>query len=184
MDPITKELSEEHKHILTMVDALVRECEALEQGAELDRDFFKKAVDFIRHYADRFHHAKEEDILFEELGKPGVRMHCDPRQQMLHEHDLGRKYVKGMDEGTVSGDKLKVVENARRYSRLLLDHIYKEDNILYPMAEQTLGEETSRDIAARFRKVNAAFGGAQEKYLALARELAERRAKGAKEPEG
>ena len=55
-------LSEEHKHILSVIDALSKERKNLESGKELDKDFFSKAIDFIKNYADKFHHAKEEDI--------------------------------------------------------------------------------------------------------------------------
>ncbi|MEK6816956.1 MAG: hemerythrin domain-containing protein, partial [Nanoarchaeota archaeon] len=63
----TEILSEEHRHILKVIDAIEEECKALEAGKSLDKKFFLDAIDFIRNYADKFHHAKEEDILFEEL---------------------------------------------------------------------------------------------------------------------
>ncbi len=170
----TKELSGEHKNILKVIDAMTKECDALEGGKELEKEFFVKAVDFIRNYADKFHHAKEEDILFKELDHPEVQMHCDPRGQMLHEHDMGRKFVKGMEEGAADGDKSKAVENARGYAQLLQEHIHKEDNILYPMAEQALGEERSRAVGERFAKVNEKYASANEKYLALVEEFSSR----------
>ena len=67
MNTPTKILAEEHQNILKIIDALLKECDALKLGEEIDQDFFKKAIEFIRGYADRFHHAKEEDILFVEL---------------------------------------------------------------------------------------------------------------------
>jgi len=62
----TQILSEEHKYILEVIAALNRECQSLESGKNLDKNFFEEAIDFIRNYADKFHHAKEEDILFKE----------------------------------------------------------------------------------------------------------------------
>ncbi len=170
----TKELSNEHKNIIKVLDALDKECDALEGGKALDKEFFVKAVDFIRNYADKFHHAKEEDILFKELDHPDVVMHCDPRGQMLHEHDLGRKFVKGMETAITDGDKAGAVENGRGYAQLLRDHIYKEDNILYPMAEQALGEERNRAMSERFARVNEEYSAANEKYLALVEEFSAR----------
>jgi hemerythrin-like domain-containing protein len=167
----TKELSDEHQNILKVIGALVQECDAIDGGKEVDREFFSKAVDFIRNYADKFHHAKEEDILFKELDRPGVEMHCDPRQQMLHEHDLGRSFVKGIENGVSQAKKEQVVENARGYARLLQEHIYKEDNILYPMAENALGEERSEEMAGHFRAVNEDFAEANEKHLSFAQAI-------------
>src|SRR3989338_10125389 len=108
----TKILSYEHKNILRVIDALLKECFALESGKEIDKDFFKKAIEFIRGYADKFHHAKEEDILFVELSRDDVQMHCDPTPQMLHEHKLVRNFIKELENGVEENDKNKVIENA------------------------------------------------------------------------
>jgi hemerythrin-like domain-containing protein len=74
----TKILSDEHLNILKVIEALSQECDSIDSRKELDKDFFKNAIFFIRNYADRFHHAKEEDILFKELCKDSVEMHCNP----------------------------------------------------------------------------------------------------------
>ena len=65
-------LSAEHQNILKVIDAALKECRELESGKETNVGFFRKFVDFFRNYADKFHHAKEEDILFVELNREGV----------------------------------------------------------------------------------------------------------------
>ena len=176
MDPAerpTKILSEEHQNILRLIDALVKECESLRSGKELDREFFGKAIDFIRNYADRFHHAKEEDILFVELCKDDVQMHCNPIPQMLHEHDVGRDFVKGMEAGVSESDSSKVMENALSYAQLLQEHIYKEDNILYVMAEEALDAKMKRSILKRFDQAEQKrfTKGSKERFLSIVEEL-------------
>src|SRR3989344_8754848 len=99
MDKALKMLSDEHENILKVIDALLRECELLKRGKKIDIDFFESAIDFIRNYADKFHHAKEEEILFSELSKDGVLVGCNPVQQMLYEHDLGRNFLSELQEG-------------------------------------------------------------------------------------
>lgn len=175
MARLTEKLSDEHKDILEVIGAVGRECRTLQAGGEIDGDFFAKAIDFIRNYADEYHHAKEEDILFEELGRPDVKMHCDPTQQMLLEHEMGRDLVRGLEAGVAAGDKTEIVKNALGYGQLLQQHIYKEDNILYPMAEEALSAEHSREIAARFAQVDAQFAATNAKYLAIVAEFAERK---------
>ena len=113
MNTLTKILSDEHQNILKLIDMLQKECDALESGKKIDKDFFGKAIDFIQNYADKFHHAKEEDILFVELCKDTARMHCNPVPQMLMEHDMGRDFVKKMKEGLEKSDKEVLVEGAR-----------------------------------------------------------------------
>src|SRR3989338_6823399 len=157
----TKILSEEHKNIIKIIGALNKECDSLESGKQLDKEFFKKAVDFIKNYADKFHHAKEEDILFKEFNKS--QSHCNPTEQMLYEHDLGRNFVKGMEQALKENNKEKLMENARVYSQLLQEHIYKEDNILYPMADEALNEKTQKSILEKFKKLEKN----KEKHLSV-----------------
>ena len=157
----TKILSEEHKNIIKIIGALNKECDSLESGKPLDKEFFNKAVDFIKNYADKFHHAKEEDILFKEFNKS--QSHCNPTEQMLYEHDLGRNFVKGMEQASKENNKEKLMENARGYSQLLQEHIYKEDNILYPMADEALNEKTQKSMLEKFKKLEKN----KEKYLSV-----------------
>ena len=165
----TKILSEEHKNIIKIIGALNKECDSLESGNQLDKEFFKKAVDFIKNYADKFHHAKEEDILFKEFNKS--QSHCNPTEQMLYEHDLGRNFVKGMEQASKENNKEKLMENARGYSQLLQEHIYKEDNILYPMADEALNEKTQKSILEKFKKLEKN----KEKHLSVLKEIEKRK---------
>src|SRR3989338_11268692 len=160
-----KMLSEEHKNILELIGILEKECESIKNGKEVDKEFFKEVIDFIRNYADRFHHAKEEDILFREFCKKESELHCNPVEQMLYEHDLGRKFVKELEEGIKENNKEKISENALGYANLLKEHIFKEDDILYPMAEEDLDEKTKGAIIKKFRDIENKKKHEKEKYL-------------------
>jgi len=165
----TKILTEEHQNILKFIEILNEECDAIEKEGRIDYEFLKKAVDFIKNYADKFHHKKEEDVLFVELCKPNVMMHCNPVQQMLYEHDIGRKFVKGLENGLKKKSKKDILENARGYAELLREHIFKEDNILYPMAENALSKNIKQKIGERFKKINAKNKEEEKKYLEILR---------------
>ena len=171
MNTPTKILSDEHKNILKVIKALLKECAVLESGKEINKDFFEKTIEFIRGYADKFHHAKEEDILFVELSKDDVQMHCDPTPQMLHEHDLGRNFVKKLESGVAENNKNKVIESARGYADLLREHIFKEDNILYPMADEALSQETQKAMIDKFQKVEDDFIEKNEKQKSFLKEI-------------
>ena len=150
----TKILSDEHKNILKIVNILADECKSLEQKA-IDKDFFEKVIDFIRNYADKFHHAKEEEILFKEFCKSAKNgeIHCNPVEQMLIEHDMGRQFVKGMESALSRNDKKGLIENARGYIGLIQEHIFKEDNILYPMADESLSKSVQDSMEKKFKKI-------------------------------
>lgn len=171
MRDVTSVLTEEHRLILRMIDLVERNTRLLEEGRFADWDFYLDAVDFIRHYADRFHHAKEEDVLFRELVRNGMPAKSSPVEAMLMAHDEGRAFVRGMEEaarraqGGDASAAVAVAENARGYAALLRDHIDKEDNILYPLAERVLPAGWRDAMAAEYE--GAERPGIQEAYLRL-----------------
>ena len=178
MIEILKILVNEHKNILKIIDALSEECQSLNsKDKDIDKKFFDQVVDFTINYADKFHHAKEEDILFVEMEKQSTEMPCNPIPQMLQEHDLGRDFIKEMKEGVKSQDKDKIIQNAQGYIELLREHIYKEDNILYPMANESLSSETQTKILKKFQQVEKEnfIQGSKEKYITLVDELTKRK---------
>ena len=166
-------LVEEHENILKIVEVLERKCDKTKDGKDIDKEFFRKVIDFIRNYADRFHHAKEEDILFEEFNKAAEegRVHCNPVEQMLHEHKLGRDFVKGMEEGVKENDSEKVIEGARGYVSLIKEHIFKEDNILYPMIDEVLSKEIQGEMLKKFEDIESKRKKDIVKYLEFANNL-------------
>jgi len=157
-------LMDEHKNILLAIDGLLDQAAKDEKTGHISADFYRAGIDFIRNYADRFHHAKEEDILFIELNKDSVKMHCNPTKQMLYEHDLGRQHVKELATGVKENDLAKVLAGARGYGELLKDHIYKEDNILYPLADEALSDGAKDEMLAKFEKIAREYSGANKKY--------------------
>lgn len=167
MKPTTKILVDEHENILKLADALEKKARDLELGKEIDKVFFERAIDFIRNYADRFHHAKEEDILFKEMckGSGQENLHCNPVEQMLYEHDLGRNFVKGMEESVNKKDAKKVAENARGYVSLIREHIFKENNILYPMADGVLNEKVEESMLKKFKDADKKRAKDKERCL-------------------
>ncbi len=98
-------------------------------------------------------------------------MHCNPTQQMLHEHDLGRKFIKELKNGIKKDKKDKIIKNARGYAHLLQDHIFKEDKILYPMADKSLSQSVKNDILNKFKQVEMELDKDKNKYLLFLKEL-------------
>ena len=173
MSKTSKILVGEHENILKVVGALEKECDKIEKGKEVNKDFFEKVIDFVRNYADKFHHAKEEDILFKEFSEAAEEgeAHCNPVEQMLHEHDIGRSFVKGMKLALEESDKEKLVENARGYVGLIREHIFKEDNILYPMTDEVLDEKTEKEMLGKFEKIGEEKASEKEKYVGFVSKL-------------
>lgn len=147
---ISHVLVEEHQLILRMLALLEKNGPETAAGRYLHWQFYLDGVDFIRNYADRFHHAKEEDVLFKALVDNGMPKENSPVAAMLMEHDLGREYVRAMAAAVQAAQAgntsvyQQISDNALGYAALLRDHISKEDEILYPLAERVI-PETMRD---------------------------------------
>jgi Uncharacterized conserved protein len=164
----------EHKLIKRMLTVLRKASfKAIETG-EVDYEDFAAMIDFVRVYADGHHHGKEEEFLFDEMVK-----HAGPAAEklvthgMLVEHDLGRLYIKGLEDALIahkSGDRevlLDVIGNAIGYTHLLHRHIDKEDQVVYPFAERTLSEEVLEavDLRSEAFENEQLEKGIQEKYM-------------------
>ena len=149
-------LKKEHENILKIADAIEKECKIIESGKEINKNFFEKVIWFIKNYADKFHHSKEEDILFKEMLKDSTQecLHCNPIDQMLYEHNLGRNFIRELEKGLKAKNKEKIIKNAKAYSHLIREHIFKEDNILYPMTESIFNNKTKKSILKKFEKIN------------------------------
>ena len=151
----TKILKEEHVNILKVVAGLEEEISELEEGKRIDDEFLRKVIDFVRHYADKFHHAKEEDIFFKEFNRLAEKgeVHCNPVEQMLHEHEIGREAIKKIEEGMEKRNREMVIEGMREYVGMIREHIFKEDEILYPMADDALSDEAQEKMLKKFKDV-------------------------------
>ncbi len=174
MIDVTRVMVEEHKLILRMIDLVEKHTALAEKGNFSDWNFYLDAVDFIRNYADRFHHAKEEDILFNALVENGMPRNNSPVAAMLMAHDQGRSFVRNMEAAAklaIAGAPVEIealAENARGYVELLRDHIDKEDHILYPLAERVLPEAVRPAMAAGYARAEAGAGeGFAERYLRM-----------------
>ena len=173
---ISNKLMEEHQLILNYIALFKRYLQQIEQDASrLDLvAMVPHFIDFIRNYADRYHHAKEENILFKYMAIPGVLTHCNPLPVMLEEHDMGRELVGDLLNAIEEKNIYSAIEFGKSWASLLSDHINKEDNVLYVMAEEGLSAEHKQAIIIEYANVEVSMGGKQldKKYTELYQQLA------------
>ncbi len=171
LEKATEALKEDHRvieKVLSVLEKLTADPQAL--------DAWNKAIDFIRNFADRCHHLKEEKVLIPALEEKGIARDGGPIGMMLTEHEEGRGYVRAMAEA-LKGEvlpKTALVENARAYLGLLREHIRKEDEILFNMADEVLSSEEQKKLLREFEEheLKEIGSGIHEKYLKIAEELA------------
>jgi len=172
----TEILSDEHRVIERVLEALQR-LTALPVNQFLPQ--WRKAMEFFRGFADQCHHFKEEKVLFPALEEHGIPREGGPIGMMLTEHEEGRGHVRSMIDAVEQVAKgngaasTTLLDHARAYVTLLREHIQKEDDILFRMADEVIPEDEQRRILKDFENHEAEEmgAGAHEKYLGIAREL-------------
>lgn len=157
MDPI-ETLSNEHGLIRQYLDNLALATTHLEEGRRPSRAFFEKGIDFARTFADRFHHFKEEHVLFVRLAQR-KRGEIDAQVEALrHQHERGRELISAVAaaldgyEANDAGHTAALVENLAAYIALLRHHIHLEDHVFYPMARKTLSADEISELEAEFAR--------------------------------
>jgi len=161
---ITVFLKQEHKKISEMLTVVTRVCSQLEAGNDVDPEHLDVVVKWISGFADKRHHAKEETLLFPALEVAGIPVRQGPVGCMLEEHEVGRDYVKKMRQAVldshqgIADAESAFVKAARAYINLLEQHIYKEDNILYHMADTYLSPEQQKQLEQACHAVEAEKG--------------------------
>ncbi len=149
----TDTLKAEHRNIEKTLSRVIDLCDA----ASLDKKAVAECISFIRNYADKRHHGKEEAMLFPAMAERGFPLDSGPLACMLSEHDLGRKLVGRAVAGLEADDHDEVKEALRQFVGLLTDHIKKEDQILFSLADNQLTEDDQISLEKRFAEFDAAF---------------------------
>ncbi len=170
----------EHVNIRRMLKVIRSFSYDVMNNKEVDFEDMDKMIDFVRGYADKHHHGKEEIMLFnrmvEHLGSAAKKLVTNG---MLVEHDMGRFHMMELEraiEKYKSGDdkaRLDIIANAVGYANLLDRHIQKEDDMVYKFAERSLDADIMDIINKEcidFEQL-AKENGTQEKYLDLIDEM-------------
>ncbi len=171
----THRLSEEHQSILRALDVMERIAEAYGEDPAGTLEDARAILGFVRGFADDLHHGKEEAMLFPAMEEAGHSRHAGPIGVMLMEHDEGRALIREMqgqlDDPEGGADTFEAA--ALSFAELLRNHILKEDEILFPMAEQTLPEAVRARLVERFGHHDEVLHGAAYRgHLATLAELA------------
>jgi len=177
MTTATQNLENDHVYILQLTDIMGR----MVSSKSTNTEHFETVVDIIKSFADGLHHKKEEDLLFPLFEQRTAGGHCAPVGVMLMEHDQGREYVRGIVENITkfkNGDSTaldSIFNYMLDYSELLQQHIYKEDNVLFRMADEAFSDNDHELLVTQFNKVEseAEDGNKKEDYIKLIQNLGE-----------
>lgn len=153
----TEELAVEHEGILTMLEILASMADRM-ADKPIPQEHLERILEFLKVFADACHHGKEEELLFPALEAAGVPRENGPIGVMLAEHAAGRALVREMDAALgllreTGGGLTAFAEAGRRYIDLLHQHIHKENQVLFPLADRVLAPDKQAEIAQGFERI-------------------------------
>jgi len=151
----------EHDLILQFLDNVSKAVNGEREGVNLGKKFWIDVVEFIREFADGFHHAKEEDLLFPVYCERGLRADFGPVAMMLRDHRMFRTCTERMVSVLETSDRVtpKFLADAAEYVNELRLHIAKENEILFPMGENLLSSDDENQLQIRFNEIEDQLGG-------------------------
>ena len=124
----------EHRLIERMLRVIEDALLQIESAQKIDPVFVDTAIDFIRIYADRTHHGKEEEIFFRDLSKRTLSPeHERMMKRLIEEHFFGRETTKALEDANKryrNGDKAALGDIIAGFHALVgfyPKHIEKED---------------------------------------------------------
>jgi len=162
----------EHRLIERMLSVIRNALSEIEARHKVDPVFVDTAVDFIRVYADRTHHGKEEDILFRELkNKPLTAEDRKTMEELMEEHVFGRQTTKALVEANTryrNGDQSAlndIADNLQTLTEFYPRHIEKEDKVFFPSSRNYFTDEEDQAMLTAFREFDRKM--IHEKYESL-----------------
>jgi hemerythrin-like domain-containing protein len=157
--PPMKKLVDEHVLIKRWIALIPEFVENLDIESEKGRRLVLDGIDMIRSYADKYHHAKEEEILFKYFDE-----NADILKVMHADHTQARSLVKDMLAAVERRDQKTIAENLMAYRELLTEHIRKEDEILYPWMDNQLSTHQVGELFSKFDEVDRQIDVSPVKY--------------------
>lgn len=179
-DPIEM-LRAEHRVLSTLLDCLHAVVLELREHRRLEFGTAHELVDMLDEFAERFHHGKEERLLFGVVAAYGLPREAGALSVMAEEHDLGRLAFARMRDALTAASSgapraLPAFERAAEdYLSMLRSHLLKEDRVIFPLVDALLTEDTRLKLRGAMERADAALPlGIFERVAAQAETLAAR----------
>ncbi len=179
MTDFIQELKNDHRVIQEVLAGMSAVADLLDSGKQVDSSILGDLVQFLAVFADHCHHAKEEQYLFPLLVAKADTATKRELQLLEQEHGWAAQLVGKLARASAAYIenplvmRYRVVVLLRSLVELYPAHIWKEDYLLFPMAQQNLSEAEQEYMADCFEDVEREVG--QDVHAAfemLAKQLA------------
>lgn len=155
----TQVLINEHEAVLIILKVLEKINQRIENEEQLEIKHLEQILEFLKIFVDLCHHSKEEIYLIPTVKKLSIDDHDNLLQTILNEHNKGRNLVKDLQKAKddfKNGKKYalaQIAEKAQNYINLLIPHIDKENNILFPRSDAVLKNDQQEKLCEEFEKI-------------------------------
>lgn len=155
----TEQLIAEHEAVKLVLRIFQVISANIQKGREINNNHLDRLLEFLKVFVDKCHHTKEEELLFPLLQKKNPNRIGGPVGVMLNEHVQGRSLIKQISQEIEKYNKdaknegPKIIEGLGKYTSLLSQHIRKENEILFPMADSILSESEQNKLFEAFEEL-------------------------------
>ena len=160
----TNVLAEEHRIIEKVLKSTAILIKKLEAGMDVDLGELKNITEFMTVFGDKCHQAKEETELFPLLQMKEASVKGCPLATLINEHDKLRTLVRNLSTAAMSYEhkdtsaRKTLAACFRGLLDVYSDHLWKEENILFPMTNKILNDEEQKYLEKRFIAVEKEIG--------------------------
>lgn len=174
----TVSLRRDHDLIEKVIKAMESTIQLLNDGKQIPESILLPVIDFSKNFTDVCHHSKEENSLFPALEQAGMPRNMGPIAMMLMDHERSREIGKEMENSAKdyisSGNSTKLISDMKQYVEHITEHLWKENNRLFMMAEARL-QYVSKKVDKELNEIEESklkeIGKTREHYEQLAETL-------------
>lgn len=174
-------LKTEHQAVCQVLNVLEKAVLRLEQGQDVPLSLFADGLVFLTVFVDRCHHTKEEEVLFPLMHQTGIPVQGGPIGVMLSEHQQGRELIDLYRHALTelkAGDptaQTRLIAAVRAYIILLRQHIQKENQVLFMMADRLFDAATQQQLFESFEEIeiNQLGAGTHERLHGMIDQMVE-----------
>jgi hemerythrin-like domain-containing protein len=174
----TASLRRDHDLIEKVIKSMETTIQLLTNGKQIPESILLPVIDFTKNFTDVCHHSKEEKSLFPALEQAGLPSNMGPVAMMLMDHQRSREIGTEMEESAKkylsSGDSTKLINDMHLYVEHITEHLWKENNKLFMMAEarlQYVSEKVDKELNEIEELKLKDLGKSREHYEELAENL-------------
>src|ERR1035437_328611 len=155
----TDNLMIEHREISELLNIMSVIADNIKSKDVFYPNDIEEIIDYLIILLDKSHHGKEEEVFYPELILSGIPKEKAPLSIINYEHILAKRYLNEISSCVVnckigndfSGELL--ADSLINYVVLIQNHIKREEEIVFPLANEAFSIEKQNEISQKFEVI-------------------------------